>query len=209
MNKHIKTYTVPVLILFHLIGFAGMVFIDLERFALLSVYNLLLSVVLLFVSQVTSKANFLKLFVPVFVLGYLVELVGIITGFPFGDYHYGDALGFKLYDVPLIIGVNWFMLVMGSGFLVRKAVSNPWLQVICAALLMVVVDYPIEQMASTLDYWYWAGNNIPVSNFLGWFFVAIIMQILFVKYMYKERNHMAVPYLIIVSVFFVLLNLFL
>ncbi len=185
-----------------------MVFINLERFAALSIYNLLLSVILLFISHASSQFNFLKLFIPVFVLGYLVELLGIVTGFPFGNYHYGEALGFKLYGVPLIIGVNWFMLVMGSGFLARKVVSNSWLQVLGAALLMVVVDYPIEQMASTLDYWHWEENNIPLSNFVGWFIVAIIMQVLFVKYMKRETNRMAVPYLVVVFLFFVLLNLF-
>ncbi|WP_143764505.1 carotenoid biosynthesis protein [Owenweeksia hongkongensis] len=208
MNRYIKTYTIPILILFHFIGLIGMVFINLERFAALSIYNLLLSVILIFISHASSQFNFLKLFIPVFVLGYLVELLGIITSFPFGNYHYGEALGFKLYDVPLIIGANWFMLVMGSGFFVRKVISQPWLQVFAGALVMVIVDYPIEHMASTLDYWYWDGNNIPLSNFLGWFFVSIIMQILFVKYMNKETNHLAIPYLIVVSVFFVLLNLF-
>lgn len=204
-----RTVLVSILILFHLIGFVGMVFFDTQMFAGLSVYNLLLSLVLLFLGHTSSKQNFMKLLLPVLVLGYLVELLGIKTGFPFGTYYYGEALGFKLYDVPVIIGVNWFLLVMGSGFLVRSLVAATWLRVLLAPVFMVIVDFPIEHMASVLDYWHWQGDVIPFTNFIGWFVVSVIMQIFFQKYMQKEANLLAIPYLVLVSVFFVMLNLFL
>ena len=200
---------ISVLVLFHLIGFLGMVFIDVEKFAQLSVYNLLLSLVLLLFGHTSSKSNFFKLLLPVFILGYLVELLGIFTGFPFGDYQYGEALGYKLSGVPAIIGVNWFLLVMGAGFFSKLVTESKGGQTFLASVIMVLVDFPIEHMASTLDYWHWAGNDIPFSNFIGWLFVSIIMQILFQKYMAKETNQLAIPYLVLVSIFFALLNLFL
>lgn len=39
--------------------------------------------------------------------GLVVEVVGVATGFPFGGYGYGGALGPKLAGVPLIIPLAW------------------------------------------------------------------------------------------------------
>src|ERR1700760_3095769 len=41
------------------------------------------------------------------------ENVSILTGFPFGHYHYSDNLGPKLFLVPLLIGLAYF----GMGYL--------------------------------------------------------------------------------------------
>jgi len=39
--------------------------------------------------------------------GLAIEAVGVATGFPFGSYVYGDALGPKLLDVPLVVPLAW------------------------------------------------------------------------------------------------------
>lgn len=206
-NNYITKLTLPTLIIFHLIGLVGMIFFDLRQFASLSMYNLLLSLVLLYVAQISSKLNFVKLFIPVFAVGYAVEVLGVHTGFPFGNYHYGSSLGIKLFEVPLIIGVNWFMLVMGAGFLTQLFLKNRGVQILVSALIMVLVDFPIEQMASKLDYWHWEGDVIPVQNFAGWFVISVFMQWLFQLYMKGQKNILAVPYIIVVSIFFLMLNI--
>lgn len=206
-NNYITKLTLPTLIIFHLIGLVGMIFFDLRQFASLSMYNLLLSLVLLCVAQISSKLNFVKLFIPVFAVGYAVEVLGVHTGFPFGNYHYGSSLGIKLFEVPLIIGVNWFMLVMGAGFLTQLFLKNRGVQILVSALIMVLVDFPIEQMASKLDYWHWEGDVIPVQNFAGWFVISVFMQWLFQLYMKGQKNILAVPYIIVVSIFFLMLNI--
>ena len=38
------------------------------------------------------------------VVSNILENTSILTGFPFGHYHYTDALGPKLFLVPLLIG---------------------------------------------------------------------------------------------------------
>ena len=202
-----KGLLLAVLITFHLIGLFGMLFIDTGMFASLSLYNLLLSLALLLVAHQGSKTSFILLFIPVFIIGYTIELLGVQTGYPFGIYHYGEALGPKLFGVPPIIGVNWFMLAMGAGFLAKRLTSKPWIQVVISSLFMVGVDIPIEQLASALDYWYWKDNHIPIQNFLGWFMIALIMQVLFWKFMEEEKNHLAISYLLVVGVFFVILNI--
>jgi uncharacterized membrane protein len=55
--------------------------------------------------------------IAVFAVGCLVisnfmENLSIMTGFPFGQYYYSDALGPKLFLVPLLIGPAYF----GTGY---------------------------------------------------------------------------------------------
>src|SRR5207248_2219946 len=42
------------------------------------------------------------------VVSNILENTSILTGFPFGHYHYTDALGPKLFLVPLLIGPAYF-----------------------------------------------------------------------------------------------------
>lgn len=207
MPKLIKQALLPLLIVFHLIGGVGMVFFDLEQFASLSMYNLLFSCFLLFLGQAKGVKNLFKLFIPVFLLGYFIEVVGVKTGYPFGSYMYGNALGVKLFEVPLIIGINWFMLVIGAGYMVKSLSKAFWIRIVLAASIMVLVDYPIEHMAATLDYWYWENDTIPARNFIGWFVIALIMQWLFNRIMIGSENKIAPWYIIVVTVFFIVLNI--
>src|SRR5689334_23098853 len=43
----------------------------------------------------------------VYALTLAAEVIGVATGAIFGAYSYGEVLGFKLLEVPLIIGLNW------------------------------------------------------------------------------------------------------
>ena len=42
------------------------------------------------------------------VVSNILENTSILTGFPFGHYHYTDVLGPKLFLVPLLIGPAYF-----------------------------------------------------------------------------------------------------
>src|SRR5229473_6215366 len=42
------------------------------------------------------------------VVSNILENTSILTGFPFGHYHYTDALGPKLFLVPVLIGPAYF-----------------------------------------------------------------------------------------------------
>src|SRR6266852_9325472 len=42
------------------------------------------------------------------VVSNILENTSILTGFPFGHYHYTDALGPKLFLVPVLIGPSYF-----------------------------------------------------------------------------------------------------
>lgn len=206
----LQKHAIPVLIIFHVIGLIGMIFINTDTFADLTFYNLLLSLFLILLChEAPSNSSLIALLISVFILGFGVEVLGIKTGFPFGDYTYGYSLGPRLFKVPLVIGVNWFLMVMGSGFLAMKLVKNSILRVILASIIMVGVDMLIENIAPKLNYWYWDKEIVPLANYIAWFAVSVIMQILFLTFVKQHSNKLAIPYIFTVAVFFGFLNLFL
>ena len=54
-----------------------------------------------------------------FITGMLAEILGVRYGFIFGEYSYGNALGTKVMGVPLMIGVNWCILIFITGFIAQ------------------------------------------------------------------------------------------
>lgn len=114
-----------------------------------------------------------------FAVGILVEWLGVHHGFLFGNYHYGDNLGMKLDGIPLLMGINWAMLVLITGSIASRLINNSFLKVLLGAFLMVLLDIFIEPNSARLDFWYWEGGQIPLSNYVGWFVVAALLHGLF------------------------------
>ena len=47
--------------------------------------------------------------------GYAIETTGVVTGFPYGSFYYGDALGPKVAGlVPYLLPLSWVPLVLGT-----------------------------------------------------------------------------------------------
>ena len=96
-------------ILFHLVGFLGFFFGYKELFTSLIPFHLLLMLLLLVWSYESFNSRFAVL---IYCLGFGIEYLGVHTGLIFGSYQYGDALGYKLASIPLLIGVNWVLLIL-------------------------------------------------------------------------------------------------
>src|SRR6267142_4731997 len=99
------------------------------------------------------------------VVSNILENTSILTGFPFGHYHYTDVLGPKLFLVPLVIGLAYF----STGYLawvlstvlvgdVRRASSAfmTFAVPFIASFLMVIWDLCFDPNASTIHHlWIW------------------------------------------------------
>lgn len=140
-----------------------------------------------------------------FWIGFGAELIGIHTGYLFGDYVYGPTLGPKLWDVPIIIGINWFILAYLTGSVFRK-IPNDYYAAFLGALAMTALDYIIEPVAVALDFWYWKFDVIPVENYLGWFGVSFVVHLIFRKANFEKFNPIAFLLLLTLIVFFTVLN---
>ncbi len=195
---------------FYLVGLAGLLMPQtFHFFTRLIPLALLLSAVVLVIFH-TGKNHYRTLFFIflVFLGGFFVEVIGVKTGVIFGEYRYGLSLGPKLFDVPLMIGLNWAMLtymttVVTGGFKLPEAV-----RAVIAALMMVVYDLVLEQVAPVLDMWYWSGDEIPFRNYLSWFLVALAFQLIGKAIRIRFTNKMATALLIIQFLFFLILVIF-
>jgi putative membrane protein len=120
-------------------------------------------------------------------IGFLVEMVGEKTGFPFGPYVYTDELAPKLLNVPLPILFAWMMIIIASFFTARHFLF--WLKpdasrnqlVLLATVLAVSSDLLMEPVAFKVKgYWLWERGmdfyyGVPFSNFIAWTVISFIM----------------------------------
>jgi len=141
------------------------------------------------------------------ILGYGVEVVGVHTGWPFGNYAYGPTLGLKLWDVPLVIGLNWLLLAYTTGTLWARLQAPKVLQAAGAAATMTLLDWLIEPVAMRLDFWQWAGDTVPLRNYAGWLLVSFVLLTLFQHLRFEKGNPVAATVLGLQFVFFGTLNL--
>lgn len=196
-----------VISIFYLVGIIGMAIpVTRPYFQLLTPFHLLLNFgILLYFHRGWNMAFMLFLSIG-FIIGYGSEVMGVHTGFPFGNYWYGEALGIQLFEVPLMIGVNWLILVYSTGNLLAYKIDNDWLAAALAAFMMMVIDVVIEPVAVQLDFWSWEADIIPVSNFIGWLAVAFIIQVFFRKLNFHKENAISWYLLFNLITFFAVLN---
>jgi putative membrane protein len=214
-------------VLFHAIGLVGVLYFNKNFFLAATPLNLLLSFALLVWTQQKKNINFFLFIVLCFVLGISVEIIGINTGVLFGNYTYGDVLGFKVGNVPVLIGANWFIIIYCCGIsihtLLVKAINRvagdtgkspaalKALSVIVdGATLAVFFDWLMEPVAVKLGYWVWNGDgSIPIFNYICWFVVSLLLLAVFHFIKFDKQNKFAVNLLLIQLMFFLLLRTFL
>jgi putative membrane protein len=152
-------------------------------------FNLLLGLGLLYWNfPVKNGWRSLLIWLTVYGIGMGAEIVGVNTGLLFGSYQYGENLGLKLFGVPVMIGVNWVVLTFLTATLCKRFIRHTWLATIGGAILMVALDFFIEPIAPIFDFWHWNEGHAPLRNFVDWFLVALIMQVI-VKNDLPEGEH--------------------
>ena len=120
-------------------------------------------------------------------LGFVVEVIGVRFGVPFGDYAYTGVLQPQLLGVPVVMGLAWVALVaFASDFAGRLRLpispTSPaaaTVVALVAALWVTACDLVIDPLAANqFRYWTWVheGNyyGIPFTNFVGWFVTSLL-----------------------------------
>jgi putative membrane protein len=177
-----------------------------DQLVALTPYLLIFAAVVVLINHREWHRYFTILFVITCLTGFLVELVGIETGLIFGHYTYGDTLGYKLYGVPVISGLNWFLMVYSCGMVASVFKYGAFIRSLIGATLMVIIDFSLEPVAVILDYWSWQNDIIPLQNYIGWFVVAFFLQMYFQQLELKKTNRIAVALFIIQFIFFFVLS---
>lgn len=206
-------FWILILAILYLVGLIGMSFADSRAILLpMTPFQLLLSLGVLLFFHSPRGRNFLIAIFLIYTGSMLLEIAGVATGKIFGEYAYGNSLGIKFMDVPLMIGVNWVMLVISSATVVLKVSESIWIRSILGASVMVGIDFCIEPLSAYLDFWYWEGNGIPLENYVAWwlgsFFFQLLFQIIYVKRSSETvRNPVALWFLIYQLTFFLGISL--
>ena len=122
-------------------------------------------------------------------IGNASENLSIVTGFPFGRYHFTEVMGPKLFSVPILLGlayigmgyVSWTVarLILGDTsepLAGRRLVTRP----LAAAFVMVAWDFSMDAVwANLVHAWTWheggAYFGVPLSNFLGWYLTVYLI----------------------------------
>lgn len=178
-------------------------------FILLTPANLLFSAGILIASHQTRNRSFFLFMVVAALAGFGVEVLGVNYGFLFGNYVYGPVLGYKLWATPLLIGVNWFMLIYATGVTVNWCFLNAswWVKAGIAAVLMLLLDFLIEPVAIYYNFWQWEGEVIPLSNYTGWYLVSYLLLVCFYVLLGQVINKAGTALLILQFLFFGILNM--
>ena len=128
-------------------------------------------------------------------VGFLAEVLGTNSGFPFGKYYYNNYLGEKFLGVPVVVPLVWFVIaylcysiVAGNIRGVVPGVRSDsrtfvWKIALLSAFGAVAWDFMIDPMFSSYGYWVWTGqyiplpelDGIPLTNFIGWFVLVTLM----------------------------------
>lgn len=194
-----------ILVVVHLAGIIGIQTEYKDLFLMCTPVNLLLSIGLLFWNHSEFNKSFFIFSILTFLLGYIVEVAGVKTGMIFGDYSYGKTLGLKLFDVPLIIGVNWLLLVYCVGVISNALNISALFKSLFGAALLTALDLSIEVVAIKYDFWNWVGDYPPIKNFVAWFIISFLLLLLFHSLNFNKNNKFAKGLFIIQLVFFIVL----
>jgi bisanhydrobacterioruberin hydratase len=204
--KNNYTKTMWFFVIFYSVGIIGMIVpATFPLFVKLIPFALLLSVLTLALFHGGFSNRTLLVFLFIFLFGFFAEVFGVNTGFVFGNYNYGNGLGIKLFNTPLMIGINWLLLVYLTASLTEKLNIKPVSKVLLASVIMLGYDVVLEQVAPVLDMWYWQNNEIPLKNYITWFLLALFFHSIVRFFNIKTANKIAPAILICQFIFFVVL----
>ena len=130
-----------------------------------------------------------------------LENLSILTGFPFGWYHYTGLLGPKLFQVPLLVGPAYFGIGYLSWTLARLIVGDDDARLngsrvvsvpVMAGFIMVAWDLTIDPTMSTINgNWIWHSGGryfgVPFENFLGWYLTVYLYFQIFAVHARRRR----------------------
>ncbi|OYT69052.1 MAG: hypothetical protein CFK49_09385 [Armatimonadetes bacterium JP3_11] len=130
------------------------------------------------------------------------ELLGVLTGFPFGSYEYTDRLGPKfLGHVPYVIPPSWFMMLYPALHLSFLLGVPRWAVPIAASALLTWWDVAMDAAVSNsrvnpgtaaFVYWFWnvdgAFYGMPLQNWLGWLATGLLLSWVYLKIVPEWRE---------------------
>lgn len=212
MKRHKALIALTVLVLVYAIVILGTLAYG-SNVLVLTPVMLLAAAFIVGLFHAEMDARFLAYIFIVLIAGFALSAIGAATGSIFGGYFYGNNLGVKLWDVPIVIGIYWLLFSYCSSVWVStlsKAVGSLNTAVgkaLLASLVMVSIDVLMEQVAQTGDFWYWKNQLVPIQNYTAWFAFSFAFNFLFQKLEIDTQNPLAKWVLALQVLFCVVMSL--
>lgn len=210
-NYKLNTAVILVIYIYFLAGVLWH-FLDFSRAIVLSLtpYTLFLtSILVIYFGNKKIEMKLISWLFGTFIITMLIEILGVKSGSIFGNYSYGSILGLKYYGVPLVIGVNWTIVIYGLYTISDKIISQSIiLKSFLVGVMAVLFDLMLEPVAVRLTYWNWQTVSIPVQNYLSWFLISASASFMGAKIKIKTDNTLIIHYLLAQYLFFFLLLVF-
>lgn len=115
---------------------------------------------------------------------YIIEIIGVSTGLPYGEFEYGVSLGPMLFDVPLALPLFFIPLVFNSyllSTLLFDFTDRRILRVPTVVLMVILIDMILDPAAVSLGLWSYSQGiyyGVPIQNYIGWILSATIATVL-------------------------------
>jgi len=205
--KYIVNEGLPItFIVFYCVGLA-LYFLPFTRnlFIVITPYTLVLVSIAVFSHHKEWNTKTITILASIFILGIMIEIIGVATGKLFGVYEYGKGLGIKIADVPIIIGLNWVFLTYASNGIISNYTSKNIPIIVGAALLMVLYDILLEKAAPLMDMWMFSKNDPPINNYVVWFLLALIFNWVIQRFKVNTQNKPALWLFFVQFSFFIVL----
>ncbi|NCB01468.1 MAG: carotenoid biosynthesis protein [Spirochaetia bacterium] len=183
--------------------------VTLPYMMILTPYTILITAIIGFYFELKHWSSSLALWIVVtFIITFSLEAIGVKTGLIFGAYWYGPTLGFSLFNVPLLIGINWTLIIMGFIIIIKKFTQNIYAVSLLTGGATLLFDYIMEPVAIRYDYWTWEGVAIPLQNYIAWFIIAALFAYLHERMRVKHHSVMPSFVVLVQGLFFLALRLF-
>jgi len=200
---------ISILLILYTVGVFGILTPQYRNmFLALSDVNLYISFIILLIARNQKDRNWYFFIGFAFLVGMAVEWVGVHTGYLFGNYEYGQNLGRKFDGIPYVIGCNWALIVVSSATMAKHFFRHNYLTPLFAAIIMVIFDLFMEPVAISSDFWSWTDGYIPIYNYVCWFIVGLFLQLIYHFFKLNEANKVNDALFVIMTLFFIILNIF-
>ena len=182
ITAFIKKHFFVLLLVPYVIGTIGILLpVSRSFFLSLSPIMLLFSFLLVVGEEFKWLKQNVVALLSIIVLGFGTEYICVNYGWLFGNYQYGETLGYKYGGVPIIIAFNWLMLCISLRSLVNVVLKNNLAAALFTAGLITAYDFILEPVAIRFGWWWWDQTEVPLYNYVCWFIFSFIFQLFFKK----------------------------
>jgi uncharacterized membrane protein len=150
-----------------------------------------LMVIMQAVHETTFPLRVVRVILTIFCLSMGIEILGVHTGWPFGEYEYNKCFFPQLAQVPFVIGASWVMVVVCSW---KIAIAPNWLYgTLQGGILVLLFDIALEPAAKALNLWQFATGVPPLQNYISWgvlgaLFCGLLFTTQHERILRKERS---------------------